>query len=247
MSAGKNRQAQKPKRNITRKDKTDMAAKAKVEPLQPLNDKQKQYINAIRHGSSVIICTGVLGSSKTFIPSCIAAEWLESKKIDKVIIARPTEGKGKSLGYFKGDKDEKLAGWCAPITDTLKVRLGEGVFDAYLENGKIELLALEQVKGRSWDDTMILVDEAEDLEPAVAKSLVTRQGYRSKTIITGDLAQQDLKNESGLQVLLKVAKMCDLDLTHIDFDSWDYCVRSEEAKQWGMGFEEYEKENGTLK
>lgn len=238
---------QKPKRKITRKDKTDMTAPKKVEPLQPLNDKQKEYINAIRHGANVILCTGVLGSSKTYIPSCIAAEYLQTKKIDKIIIARPTEGKGRSLGYFKGDKDEKLSGWCAPITDTLKARLGEGNYDAYIENGKIELLALEQVKGRSWDDTMILVDEAEDLEPSVAKSLVTRQGYRSKTIITGDLAQQDLKKESGLQVLLKVAKMCDIDLTHIDFDSWDYCVRSEEAKQWGMGFERYEKEHGTLK
>jgi phosphate starvation-inducible PhoH-like protein len=190
-----------------------------------MNDKQKEYIDAI-HNESIVLCTGVWGSSKTYCPSVIACDMLMNGEVDKIVIARPTEGKGKSVGYFKGDKNEKLSGWAAPILDTFRKRLGEGHLEAYLENGRVELLALEQVKGRSWDDTFILVDEAEDLERSVAKSLVSRQGVRSKLVITGDINQTDIKEYSGLQLLLDVAKYSDLNITTIDFDSWDYCVRS---------------------
>ena len=210
------------------------------ERLVPMNDKQAEYINAIQT-QPVIICIGVWGSSKTYIPSVIASDWLLDKKIDKVIIARPAEGKGKSIGFLKGSKDDKMEPWCAPITDTMKERMGVGNFEAMLANGKIEQLALEHVKGRSWDNCLILVDEAEDLEPEVARSLVGRQGVNSVTVITGDLRQQDLKKNSGLQYLLDVAKYTKLPVTLIDFDSWDYCVRSEEAKAWGMAFEKFDK------
>jgi phosphate starvation-inducible protein PhoH and related proteins len=242
--SGKNRVAQQKKREgkrkVTRVDKTDDTAQRKKEALKPLNKKQSQYINAIK-SESVVICTGVWGSSKTYIPSILACDMLEAKEVDKVVIARPTEGKGKSVGFFKGDKNEKLSGWCAPITETMKKRLGEGVFQAFLDNGKIELLALEQVKGRSFENTFTLIDEGEDLEPEVARSLVGRQGLNSKTIITGDVNQKDIKSNSGLELLLKVAEIGDLELTHIDFDDWKYCVRSPEAKAWGMAFEKYDK------
>ena len=212
----------------------------KRDPLVPLNDKQRDYIKAIEE-QSCVICIGVWGSSKTYIPSIIASDWLLDKKIDKVIIARPAEGKGKSVGFLKGSKDEKMEPWCAPITNTMKDRMGVGNFEAMLSNGKIEQLSLEHVKGRSWDNCLILVDEAEDLEPEVAKSLVGRQGVNSVTIITGDLRQQDLKRNSGLQYLLDVSKYSNMPISLIDFDSWEYCVRSEEAKMWGQAFEAYDK------
>lgn len=208
--------------------------------LEAMNDRQQEYINAVTT-SSFVICIGVWGSSKTFIPSTIAADMLLDKKIDRIVIARPAEGKGKSIGFLKGDKHEKLEPWCAPITDTLKNRLGMGNYEAFLANGKIEMLALEHVKGRSWDNCFILVDEAEDLEPEVAKSLVGRQGVNSTCVVTGDVAQQDLKKNSGLQYLLDVAEFANLPVDLINFDSWDYCVRSEEAKMWGQAFEKFEK------
>lgn len=212
----------------------------KRDPLVPMNDKQRDYIQAIEQ-QSCVICIGVWGSSKTYIPSIIASDWLLDKKIDKVIIARPAEGKGKSVGFLKGSKDEKMEPWCAPITNTMKDRMGVGNFEAMLANGKIEQLSLEHVKGRSWDNCLILVDEAEDLEPEVAKSLVGRQGVNSVTVITGDLRQQDLKRNSGLQYLLDVSEYSNMPVTLIDFDSWEYCVRSEEAKMWGQAFEAYDK------
>lgn len=207
--------------------------------LIPMNDKQGEYIKAIQE-QTCVICIGVWGSSKTYIPSVIASDWLMDKKIDKVIIARPAEGKGKSVGFLKGSKDDKMEPWCAPITNTMKERMGIGNFEAMLANGKIEQLSLEHVKGRSWDNALILVDEAEDLDAEVAKSLVGRQGVNSVTIITGDLRQQDLKRNSGLQYLLDVSKFANLPIALIDFDSWEYCVRSEEAKMWGMAFEKFD-------
>lgn len=209
--------------------------------LEPLNKMQAIYMQAIM-SDKVIICTGVLGSSKTYIPTMMAADLLRDKKIQKILIARPTEGKAKTTGYNKGSLNEKLAGWCTPVLATLKKRLGTGNVEAYLANGRIEMLSLEQVKGRTEDDTFIIIDEAEDLDPAVAKSLVTRHGLNTTIVIAGDIAQKDIKSFSGLDILLKVAPLCPgLRYSHIDFNSWDYCVRSDEAKAWGQGFEEFER------
>lgn len=228
----------------TFKAKTDAARD--TAPLRPMNNKQAEYIEAIKN-HAVVIATGVWGSSKTYIPSVMACDMLLAKKIDKIVVARPTEGKAKSVGFYKGDKNEKLEGWCAPISDVFKRRLGVGHYEAFVMNGKIELLSLEQVKGRSWDNTFILVDEVEDLEPAVAKSLVGRQGVNSITVLTGDIDQKDLKSYSGLELLLEVANYGNIDLALIDFDDWDYCVRSQEAKAWGMAFEKYERSRGRVK
>ena len=214
-----------------------------MKPLEPLNERQEDYIYAVRN-NPVVICTGVLGSSKTYIPAVLAADWLVTKKIKKIVVARPAEGAGKSVGFFKGSLNEKLAVWCAPILDVFKQRMGLGHYEAYLEEGKIELLPLEACKGRSWDDCVVLIDEAEDLDPVVAKSLVTRQGINTTTIISGDIAQKDIKKYSGLDLLLKLTEEYDLPVAHIDFDSWDYCVRSDEARLWGQAFEQHErKEN----
>lgn len=215
-------------------------------PLSPLNQRQAEYIYAIQE-HPVVICTGIWGSSKTYIPSVMAIDMLMSKQIEKIVVARPAEGKAKSVGFFKGTKEEKLAGWAAPILDVFKKRAGLGNVEAWLENGRIELLALEQVKGRSWDNTFVIIDEAEDLEPETAKSLVGRQGINTRTVITGDVNQKDLQAYSGLELLLEVAKYGDVDLEIIDFDDWDeHCVRSDEAREWGKAFERYEEEKGRV-
>lgn len=225
---------------ITKKVKVNKHQVDKKENLKPLNPKQAEYIHAIKNNDCVI-CVGVLGSSKTYIPACLAADMLMHKQVERIVIARPNEGVGKSLGFFKGTKDEKLSGWCAPITDVLIQQMGITKYEYYLDNGQIDLVALEQIKGKSWNDTFVLLDEAEDLLCDVAKSLVTRIGLRSKLVITGDIAQQDMLEFSGLQLLLNVAEYSHLPVPIINFDSWDYCVRSPQAKAWGMGFEAYEK------
>lgn len=226
----------------TKKVKVDKSQQANHKRLKPMNDKQKEYINAI-NVSEVVLCIGVLGSAKTYIPTCMAAEMLVKKRVKRIIIARPSEGRGKSLGFFKGTKEEKMEGWVSPITNTLKEQLGVTKYEYYLDNGQIEMLALEQIKGNSYDDAFLIVDEAEDLYPDVAKSLVTRIGVRSKLVITGDIAQQDMMNYSGLQLLLDVVKHNDLPVPLVNFDSWEYCVRGATAKMFGMGFEAWENKD----
>lgn len=232
MSKGKNNSA------VTRVVKTDRFRDES--PLEPLNPKQAEYINAIRT-NSVVLCTGVLGSSKTYCPAVIASDMLLSGDIEKIVVARPAEGAGKGSGFLPGTSDEKLTPWCQPVIDTLKKRLGEGNYKAFLDNGKVALMDLTMVKGRTFDDTFMLIDEAEDIDIDVIKNLVTRQGIRSKLVISGDIAQKDLKKHSGLEYILQVVETQNLPVSHIDFDSWDYCVRGDEAKMWGMGFEAYDK------
>lgn len=221
-----------------------------VGKLQPLNPKQKEYISAI-NVYDMVVCCGVWGSSKTYIPSVMAADMLNDKSssIDKIIIARPTEGKGKSIGFLSGDKNQKLEPWCEPVISTLKGRLGNGAYSYYLGNGQIEMLALEHVKGRSWNDCFIIIDEAEDLDEEVAESLMGRIGDRSKMVITGDFKQQDLKKVSGLQFIIDMVKFYDdeTEVPVIDFDSWDYCVRSERAKKNGMAIEKLKQHRAKSK
>jgi phosphate starvation-inducible PhoH-like protein len=208
--------------------------------LEPLNDKQKQYISAIR-SCPVVICTGVWGSSKTYIPTVVACQMLLDKQIENVIIARPAEGKGRTVGFLKGDANEKLTPWCAPVLDTMRRNIGEELLQVMLKTERIQMLALEHVKGRTWDNTFIIVDECEDLEPEVAKSLVGRHGMNSKMVITGDIAQKDIRKHSGLEYLLDVIRYNNLNVPIIDFDSWEYCVRSDEARMWGMAFDLHNK------
>ena len=218
----------------------------KISKVEYVGKEDVQCI-LIDDSDHLYLTDGFTVTHNTYIPSVIACDMLLAKKIDKIVVARPAEGKAKSVGFYKGTKDEKLSGWVAPIADVFKKRLGIGHYEAYVENGKIELLSLEQVKGRSWDNTFIIVDEAEDLAPEVAKSLVGRQGVNSITVVTGDIDQKDLKSYSGLELLLEVSKYGNIDMSIVDFDKWEYCVRSQEAKAWGMAFEKYERRNGRVK
>lgn len=200
--------------------------------LNPKNSKQKEYLQAIEN-FNIIVSTGVSGSGKTYIAARKAAKMLadHSSPIEKIVVARPAEGVGKSIGLLPGTKDEKLAGWCAPVIEALSEELGEHNVTHLIEYGRIELLPLEQVKGRTFNNTVVICDEGEDMDVAVIKSLILRHGKDSKTIINGDVLQQDLKRESGLTYVLGLMdKYKNLPIHHIDFDKWDYCVRSAEAR-----------------
>jgi phosphate starvation-inducible protein PhoH and related proteins len=208
--------------------------------LEPLNELQKKYISAVYH-SSVVLAIGVLGSAKTFIPTSVAVQMLLDKRIDRIIVARPAEGKAKSVGFLKGDKNEKMLPWCQPVINTIKHHVGDSMLQMFLASEKVELLPLEMVKGRTFDNSFVIVDEAEDLDISTAKSLVTRHGSNSKMVITGDVAQKDIRQHSGLEYLIDVIYNSSLNVPIIDFNSWDYCVRSEEAKMWGMAFQQYDR------
>lgn len=214
---------------------------ASREKIKPLNELQEKYINAI-YNASIIVGTGVAGSGKTFIAATIAADMLESPQynIEKIILARPNEVEGtKSIGFLKGTLNEKMGPLVAPLAETLKKRLGLEKYYAYIEMEKIELLPLEHIKGRSFDNCFVIVDEAEDIEWSVLKTLLLRIGRDSKIVIDGDIRQQSLSKTSGLQVLLDLNKDWDyLPMRFIDFNDWKYCVRSNECRLLGQLFED---------
>lgn len=208
--------------------------------LRPKNSKQKEYMNAIRN-FTIVVGTGVAGSGKTFIAATMAADMLSDPRspIEGIIIARPNEIEGtKSIGFLKGDKNDKMAPLVAPVAEALIKRLGRGTYEAMLESGAIELLPLEYIKGRSFDNRFVIIDEAEDIEWSILKTLLLRTGKDSKVVIDGDIRQTSIKKTSGLQVMFKLMDEYHTPCAHIDFDSWDYCVRSDECRLFGMIFEE---------
>lgn len=213
------------------------------QPIKPKNDMQRRYLNAIKN-HNIVVSMGVAGSGKTALAAWVAADMLNdpNSPIEKIVVARPAEGKGPKVGFFKGTKEEKLEGWVAPVAEELKKRMGHSRYTQYLECGKIELLSLDQVKGRNHSNCFVIVDEAEDLDVEVAKSLLLRHGKDCKTIINGDIAQQDIKHNSGLAAIIKLMDLAPdrFPGVMIDFYSWDeHCVRSEECKVIGQLWEEF--------
>jgi len=207
-------------------------------PLVPMNELQRDYIDACNDPSvNTILCTGFAGTSKTYIPSVIAADLFSLGKIKKIYIIRPPISKSKSLGFFSGSLLEKALCWAAPVMQVLIDRLGHPVVDIALKSGTIELIPMETIKGRSLQDCWILCDEAEDLTIEELKKVVTRQGKNSKLILSGDIMQCDLTSKSGL---LKGIEMADrhpeLGVVVINFDRPADIVRSGQVKQWILAF-----------
>ena len=211
----------------------------KVE-LKALNKNQEKYINAIEN-SVLTVVLGIAGSGKSFIPSIIAADMFSNREINSIILARPTEGPSKPLGTLPGTINEKLQSWLTPLVQTIKKRLGPGNFDYHLGKGNIELLPLAQVKGRTFEDTFVIIDEAEDIDIETMKSLVTRIGKNSKIVINGDIKQKHIKQKSGLEYLLYLIKKYSLPISIIEFEI-DDCVRSKTTKMFLRCFEAEEDE-----
>jgi len=208
--------------------------------LKPKNTKQTEYINAIRN-HTIVVGTGVAGSGKTYIAATLAADMLDDPRtsIEKIIIARPNEVEGtKSIGFLKGTLVEKMMPLVAPVANALKKRLGTSKFTYLLENGVIELLPLEYIKGMTFDNTFVIIDEAEDIEWSVLKTLLLRTGMDSKVVIDGDIRQTSISKTSGLQVLLGLQEDYHVPAAFVDFDSWEYCVRSDECRLFGEIFED---------
>ena len=208
----------------------------KNKPLKPLNEKQKRYIKAILN-NDVIIAIGSAGTSKSYIPSIIAADMFENKEVDNIVVCRPMEGPGKALGTLPGTKNEKLSEWLIPVTSTLKSRLGPGSFDYHVNRSeRIEFCPLNLIKGRSFDSTFIIADEAEDMDIETIKSLVTRIGENTKLVINGDIKQKHIKQDSGLSYIIRLVEKYNLPVPIIEF-TLDECVRSKTTKMFLEAFE----------
>jgi phosphate starvation-inducible protein PhoH and related proteins len=210
-------------------------AAQKIVQLVPLNERQALYMKALVTNSQVIVC-GYSGTGKTFIAATTAANLYLQNKIDKIVITRPNVAVGKDLGYLPGDLYEKFAPWAMPVLDVLQKQLGEAKFEIALKRGNIEMAPLSLMRGRSFEDAFIILDEAQNTTVAEIKMFLTRIGENCKVVVNGDIRQSDINGQSGLSKIIHLAKKNNLPIPVIEFGVEDI-VRSDICKEWIIAFE----------
>lgn len=234
------RQIRKLKRTAKRSGNThsnvvELNPQTKRKPkLQAKTQNQKKLISAI-NTSEQVITVGCAGTGKTYIPTMMAAQMLEAKKIDKIVLTRPNVSAGRSLGFFPGSMEEKFGIWCAPFLSLLKEYFGESHFELMLKRGVIDIVPFEVMRGRTFDNAFVILDEAENCTLHELKMFVTRIGEGTKVLINGDFKQADIPN-SGLKELIHIACANNIDVPVISFGPEDV-VRSGICKQWIIAFE----------
>ena len=222
-------------KRVSRYKGATVEAATKTVPLKAMNDTQKAYIKALGDSDQLIVC-GFSGTGKTYIAATYAANMYAQNLIDKIVLTRPNVSVGKDLGYFKGTLEEKFQPWALPILDVLTEQLGKGVVETAVKSGNIEMAPLSTMRGRSFKNAFIIVDEAQNLTMHEMKMLLTRIGDGCKVVINGDIKQSDINVQSGLSKIIHLAKKYNLPIPVIEFGIEDI-VRSDACKQWIICFE----------
>lgn len=182
----------------TERQLDEFKPKKSTKPLEPLTEAQGHYMLAIdRHG--LTFGTGPAGTGKTYICGAMAAEALADKLTDKIIITRPAVEAGEHLGFLPGELDEKFAPYLQPFRDVLDERLGKGYVDYLLKVGRIEAAPLAYMRGRTFKDCWVILDEAQNTTPTQMKLFLTRIGQNANVIVNGDIGQKDIAGHSGLE------------------------------------------------
>ncbi len=204
-------------------------------PIKALNPTQAQYLAALRSSPQVVVL-GPAGTGKTWIAATHAADLYRNGRIDKIILTRPNVPCGRSLGFFPGSLQEKFAPWAVPIVDAIKERIGAGPYEIALKRGDIEMAPFEVMRGRSWKDAFILLDEAQNTSVAEIKTFLTRVGENCISVINGDINQSDIQQASGLGRMIDLVRTHDLPVPVIEFGIEDI-VRSGICAMWVKAFE----------
>ena len=224
---------EKPKRT-RRKTTYKGAAAKKVSGIVPKTEKQKELLDALKASSQVFIL-GPAGTGKTYVTATYASDLYTTKEIDKIVITRPHVAVGKELGYLKGDLHEKTMPWALPVLDVLEKHLGKGTVETGIKNGNIEMAPLALMRGRSFDNAFIIVDESQNITTHELKRLLTRVGEGTTIVLNGDSQQSDLKETDGLSKVIHLAKKYMLPVPIIEFGV-DDIIRSDICAQWGKVF-----------
>ena len=168
---------------------------------------QKKYVDAIRN-NTVVFGIGPAGTGKTYLAVAAAVAAFRDKQVNRIILTRPAVEAGERLGFLPGDLQSKVDPYLRPLYDALFDMLGAETYQKYLERGNIEVAPLAYMRGRTLDDSFIILDEAQNTSREQMKMFLTRLGFGSKVVITGDITQIDLPGDkpSGLKEAMKVLK-----------------------------------------
>ena len=178
---------------------------AKGRPIKPKTIGQKDYIKTIQ-AKPVTIGVGPAGTGKTYLAVAAAVSAFREKEVSRIILTRPAVEAGERLGFLPGDLQSKVDPYLRPLYDALFDMLGPETYQKYLEKGSIEVAPLAYMRGRTLDDSFIILDEAQNTSREQMKMFLTRMGFGSKVVITGDVTQIDLPSDkpSGLKEAMKV-------------------------------------------
>lgn len=212
------------------------ASERVLPPITPLNPTQASYLNALRTSPQVIVL-GPAGTGKTWIAATHAADLFRTGCVDRIILTRPNVPCGRSLGFFPGTLEDKFAPWAVPVAEAIKERIGKAAYDIALKKGEIELVPFEVMRGRSWKNAFVLLDEAQNSTPAEIKTFLTRIGEDCSVVINGDVSQCDLDTASGLSAVLSLIKSQMLPVPVVEFTREDI-VRSGICAMWVRAFDE---------
>ena len=211
-------------------------------PIKAKTVGQKHYVDAIKN-NMVVMGVGPAGTGKTFLAVAMAVTALRNKQVSRIILTRPAVEAGEKLGYLPGDLQNKIDPYLRPLYDAMYELMGSENYLRNLEKGVIEIAPLAYMRGRTLDDSFIILDEAQNATPEQMKMFLTRLGFNTKAVVTGDITQTDLPfgKKSGLVEAIKVLKDVDGIVIH-NFSSRDV-VRHKLVQRIIDAYDKYDKEN----
>lgn len=208
-------------------------------PVKPKTLGQKQYVDAIRN-NMIVFGLGPAGTGKTYLAMAMAITAFKNNEVSRIILTRPAIEAGEKLGFLPGDLQSKVDPYLRPLYDALYQIMGAESFSKNMEKGLIEVAPLAYMRGRTLDNAYIILDEAQNTTPAQMKMFLTRIGFGSKVVITGDASQKDLTpgTKSGLDVAVKVLSKIE-DIAFCNLTSKDV-VRHPLVQKIVKAYETYE-------
>lgn len=214
-------------------------------PVKPKTVGQKKYIDSIKN-NTIVFGIGPAGTGKTYLAVAMAVKAFKAQEINRIILTRPAVEAGESLGFLPGDLQTKVDPYLRPLYDALFEMLGEESFQKHLEKGTIEVAPLAYMRGRSLNDSFIILDEAQNTTREQMKMFLTRLGFNSKAVVTGDITQIDLPStkKSGLIEATRILKSVE-DIDIIKFSEKDV-VRSKIVQDIIKAYDKYNDKKGKF-
>ena len=213
-------------------------------PLRPKTKGQKRYIDTIRR-NDMVFGIGPAGTGKTYLACALAANALKNKEVERIILARPAVEAGESLGFLPGDLQDKVDPYLRPLYDAIFEIVGQETAARVKESGVIEVVPLAYMRGRTLDNSFIILDEAQNTTREQMKMFLTRMGFNSKVVVTGDITQIDLPKGAGSGLVEAKRVLSGVEGVEFSYLTEVDVVRHELVKRIIKAYSDYEDSNNS--